>query len=187
MFKMKIIAIHSHKDGLNFLKKNHPTELEEIKLVIKNTDAKKHRTKTSKEITMKGKKLYAPKKLNIEMKEEFEKLGWKAHKISVTTKVKNPPYKEKFKGSREVDFLKNKVGVEVQFGKYAFMAYDMFSKMPIFHKQGLIDCGVEIVPMQTMMKEMSTGVSSYQQILCDFDLRGEADIDIPTVVIGIEP
>ena len=41
--------------------------------------------------------------------------------------------------------------------------------------------------MQTMMKEMSTGVSSYQQILCDFDLRGEADIDIPTVVIGIEP
>ena len=83
--------------------------------------------------------------------------------------------------------MKNKVAVEVQFGKYAFMAYDMFSKMPIFYKQGLIDCGVEIVPMQTMMKEMSTGVSSYQQILCDFDLRGVADIDIPTVVIGIEP
>ena len=184
---MKIVAIHSHKNGHDFLKKNHPNEFKEIQKVIKNTKAGKHKTKTSKEKTMKGKKLYAPKKLNIEMKEEFEKLGWKAHKISVTTKVKNPPYKEEFVGSREVDYLRNKVAVEVQFGKYAFMAYDMFSKMPIFHKKGLIDCGVEIVPMQTMMQKMSTGVSSYQQILCDFDLRGAADIDIPTVVIGIVP
>lgn len=32
---------------------------------------------------------------------------------------------------------------------------------------------------------MSTGVSSLEQLLIDFKFRGEADIDIPVMVLGI--
>jgi hypothetical protein len=32
---------------------------------------------------------------------------------------------------------------------------------------------------------MSTGVSSFEQLLVDFEHRGESDIDIPVFVIGL--
>ena len=87
---------------------------------------------------------------------------------------------------REMDGIKNRVGLEVQFGKYAFMGYDIFSKMPIFAKRGLIDCGIELVVMPSIIKNMSTGVSSFAQIVMDMKARGVADIDIPTLVLGFE-
>ena len=83
------------------------------------------------------------------------------------------------KGFREMDGIKNKVGLEIQFGKYAFMAYDIFSKMPIFHKRGLIDCGIELVLSHNMIKDFSTGVGSFNQIVVlDMKERGVADLDI---------
>ena len=42
----------------------------------------------------------------------------------------------------------DRLGVEVQFGKYAFMVYNVCAKMTIFNKLGFIDCGVEIVPIK---------------------------------------
>ena len=33
-----------------------------------------------------------------------------------------------------MDFVKNKLGIEVQFGKYAFMVYNVYAKITIFHK-----------------------------------------------------
>ena len=87
---------------------------------------------------------------------------------------------------REMDGIKNKVGIEIQFGKYAFMGYDIFSKMPIFSNAGLIDSGIELVVMPSMIKNMSTGVSSFNQIKQDMVARGEADIDLPTLILGLE-
>ena len=67
----------------------------------------------------------------------------------------------------EMDGIKNKVGLEIQFGKYAFMGYDIFSKMIIFKNLKYIECGVEIVPSSELVKQMSTGVSSFEQLLVD--------------------
>lgn len=83
-------------------------------------------------------------------------------------------------------FVKNKLGVEVQFGKYAFMAYNVSAKMTIFHNHGIIDAGVEIVPVKKMADQMSSGVSYFEQIKWDLENRGEADIDIPVIVLGID-
>lgn len=88
---------------------------------------------------------------------------------------------------RTMDGLKERVGLEIQFGKYAFMGYDIFSKMIIFKNLDRIDYGVEIVPVQQMVDCMSTGVSAFEHIMIDFEHRGEADIDIPVWVIGIGP
>jgi len=66
------------------------------------------------------------------------------------------------------------------------MGYDIFSKMPIFKKHGLIDCGIEVVAMHTLIPNMSTGVSSFTQIVMDMKARGVADLDIPTIIIGID-
>ena len=87
---------------------------------------------------------------------------------------------------REMDFVKNRLGVEVQFGKYAFMAYNVSAKMTIFHNHTIIDAGIEIVPMKHMADQMSSGVSYFEQIKWDLENRGVADIDIPVIVMGID-
>ena len=66
------------------------------------------------------------------------------------------------------------------------MVYNVSAKMTIFAKQGIIDSGVEIVAMRGMTKEMSTGISYFEQMKTDLELRGEADIDIPVLVLGVD-
>ncbi len=85
-----------------------------------------------------------------------------------------------------MDFVKEKLGVEVQFGKYAFMVYNVCAKMTIFHNLGHIDFGIEIVPVKAFAEEMSTGVSYFEQFIWDLEHRGVSDIDIPVLILGID-
>ena len=87
---------------------------------------------------------------------------------------------------REMDFIKEKLGVEVQFGKYSFMVYNICAKMTIFNKLGYIDTGIEIVPVKKFVEQMSTGVSYFEQFIWDLEQRGVADIDIPVLILGID-
>lgn len=193
---MIIVAYYSHKHGLEFIERKHPCELKEITEIINSVDASKaFGAKVSKEKTMEGRKLYSPKVLNRLFADEFKRRGWKQHRISIETTltfwhdfpaVKQNLYKQPHKGFREMDFVKNRVGVEVQFGKYAFMVYNVAAKMTIFAKHGVIDVGVEIVPMKRMADQMSSGVSYFEQMKSDLEVRGEADIDIPVLVLGVD-
>ncbi|MFZ4791101.1 MAG: BglII/BstYI family type II restriction endonuclease [Candidatus Competibacteraceae bacterium] len=84
-----------------------------------------------------------------------------------------------------MDFVKNRVGVEVQFGKYAFMVYNVCAKMTIFNKLGVIDVGIEIVPVKDFAAEMSSGVSYFEQFVWDLEQRGVCNIDIPVLILGV--
>jgi hypothetical protein len=77
------------------------------------------------------------------------------------------------------------VGVGVQFANFASVVYNVCAKMTIFHKIGLIDAGIEIVPVKEFADEMSTGVSYFEQFVWDLEHRGVADIDIPVLILGI--
>ena len=102
---------------------------------------------------------------------------------------RRPEYAPKRRGQkayREMDFLKNRLGIEVQFGKYAFMVYNVCAKMTIFRNLGLIDAGIEIVPVKSFADEMSTGVSYFEQFVWDLETRGVADIDIPVLIFGLD-
>jgi hypothetical protein len=57
--------------------------------------------------------------------------------------------------------------------------------MIIFKNLKYIECGVEIAPSSELVKQMSTGVSSFEQLLVDFEHRGESNIDIPVFVLSI--
>jgi hypothetical protein len=100
-----------------------------------------------------------------------------------------PDYKptELSKGAfRDMDFLKEKLGVEVQFGKYSFMVYNVCAKMTIFKNLKHINAGIEIVPVKNFADQMSTGVSYFEQFVWDLHQRGVADIDVPVLIIGID-
>lgn len=182
---MKIINTYSFKGGENFLKTKHPKELRDVLGVIKNLDVTTCLTKESREKTMKGKLLFSPPDMNEALKLELHQKGWTEKAKGKRKKFVEPRHDFGKGRFREMDGLKNKVGLEIQFGKYAFMGYDIFSKMIIFKKLRYIECGIEVVPGRELAKEMSTGVSSFDQLLVDFENRGESNIDIPVYVIGI--
>ena len=87
----------------------------------------------------------------------------------------------------QTDFVKNKVAVEVQFGKYSFVAYDLFVKHLLFYTGGVIDVGIEILPMKQMQSEMSSGVAYYEGEVYNLIRQGRTSPPVPLLIIGIAP
>lgn len=173
---MKVLNEYSQKNGKEYIEQKFPKELEEIYEVVEEVNLESYKTKISYEKTKPGKLLYSPRELNAAYKKKFNSMTW--HEFRIKLPFGNGAF-------REMDFVKNRLGVEVQFGKYAFMAYNVSAKMTIFHNHNIIDAGVEIVPMKNMADQMSSGVSYFEQIKWDLENRGVADIDIPVIVMGV--
>lgn len=191
---MRIAGVYSFNKGKEAIAQVHRAELDEVLQIIEAVDAEKCKTKVSREKTMRDRMLYSPPALNEAFKEQFLARDWINHKViaeyskdyyvpGYTPPVRrgreSPPF-------RDMDFVKNKQGVEVQFGKYSFMVYNVCAKMTIFAKMGVIDCGIEIVPVKGLADEMSTGVSYFEQFVWDLEHRGVSDIDIPVLILGID-
>ena len=187
---MKIAGIYSFKGGGEIVEANFALELQQIEEAIATVNSTKHKAKISQEKMMSGKMFFRPDSLNEAFKQEFQARGWHNHKISTeySTESYTPDYERPHAQGgvfRAIDFVKNRVGVEMQFGKYALSIYSGCAKMTIFHNQDIIDVGVEIVPLKAFADEMSTGVSYFEQFVWDLEHRGVADIDIPVLILGI--
>ncbi|MEW6660515.1 MAG: BglII/BstYI family type II restriction endonuclease [Thermodesulfobacteriota bacterium] len=188
---MIIAGRYSFNNGAEVVQNKYSHLLKEVEKVISLVKSKKCKTKKSKEKTMPGRMLFSPIALNNAFKKLFYELNWKNIKVKCNypTHYYSEDYipKDLNKGAfREMDFVKEKLGIEVQFGKYAFMVYNVCAKMTIFNKMSFIDTGIEIVPIKQFADEMSTGVSYFEQFIWDLEKRGVADIDIPVLIIGVD-
>jgi len=189
---MKIAGEFSFNNGATYIAKHHQALLNEVYEAIERVDSSVCKTKKSKEKTMRGRKLYSPKALNKAFKSEFFEFDeWTNQKVECEypTEFYKPGYEAAplSRGAfRDMDFVKGRLGVEVQFGKYAFMVYNVCAKMTIFHKLGHINAGIEIVPIKRFADQMSTGVSYFEQFVWDLQHRGVSNIDIPVLIIGID-
>ncbi len=203
---MKIIEKYSHLNGLEFLLVHKPELWEEIQKVITSIDAEICKTKVSKEKTMKGKLLYSPIDMNNEFKNKLSHLHWNESRVSywVTkneklirkTMTMEPELQKKeieetgespIFSYNQTDFVKDRVAIEVQFGKYSFVAYDLFVKHLAFYVGDKIDVGIEILPMKSLQSQMSSGVSYYEGELYNVVRQGRGVPAVPLVIIGIEP
>ena len=102
--------------------------------------------------------------------------------------AEDPQMLEDVEGSsgsrRKLDFAKDGVGVEVQFGKYAFIAYD-FVKFLAFYEEQRINVGVEIMAMRSLSREMSSGVGNWESSMQVLKTRPRGHPPIPLVLVGI--
>lgn len=202
---MKIARVHSHLNGLEFLEARRPKLWREVKSVIGAVDASICRTKESREERMKGKLLYCPKSLNRAFETSFAEHGWSSERASyyvcadadVNRRVVDlePAQQKKMieaaglpahASFNQTDFVKQRVAVEVQLGKYAFVAYDLFVKHLAFYVRGLIDVGIEIIPMKSLQAEMSSGPAYYEGELYNLVREGRGVPPVPLVLIGVE-
>lgn len=86
----------------------------------------------------------------------------------------------------QTDFVKDKIAVEVQFGKYSFVAYDLFVKHMLFYSGGVINLGIEILPTKNMQKQMSSGVAYFEGEVYNVMRQGRNSPPVPLLILGIE-
>ena len=203
---MKIVETYSHLNGLEFLCYRYPNIWDELTEIIGAVDAESCRTKISKEKTKIGKVLYSPIDMNKAFKELLEAKTWEESRTQyyVTANVKlaretltlsATEQKKIIEDAGETahftynqtDFVKNRIAVEVQFGKYAFVAYDLFVKHMAFYVGNQIDLGIEILPMKSLTSNMSSGVAYYEGEVYNVIRQGRNTPAVPLVIIGIAP
>jgi len=133
---------------------------------------------------MPGRLLYAPRDMNEQFKKAFRKRGYAELRDAYTITIPNSNVA--IRGAyKQIDFVKDRVLVEVQFGKYAFMFYDM-AKFQYFFNESKADVGVEIVPCHALCREMSSGVSYGEQLVYDIERLKRHFPAVPVYVILID-
>jgi hypothetical protein len=208
---MKVVEIYSHLNGEEFLLARRPKLYHEIQDVVAGVDASSCQTKRSKEKTMRGKRLYSPKALNREFDRLFQLRNWSETRYQYCVTINRQymedmmrmPLKEQKKyliskgdsqpmiSYKQTDFVKEKVAVEVQFGKYAFVAFDLFVKHLLFYSGGIIDVGVEILPVKAMSQDpeggrlLSTGIAYFEGEVYNILRHGRTSPPVPLLIIGI--
>lgn len=203
---MKIVQIYSHLNGREHIHFHKPALWDEIIAVVAAVDAERCRTKISDEERTKGKILYSPRALNGEFKAGFNARGWQESRTSYwvtadqqlirrTMTLSPEAQKESIVAAGQIpiysynqtDFVKDRIAVEVQFGKYSFVAYDLFVKHMAFYVGDVIDVGIEILPMKALSAEMSSGVCYYEGELYNVLRHGRGTPAVPLVLIGVAP
>lgn len=201
---MRIAETYSHLNGLEFLLVHKPKIWTEIQTVIHAVDAQKCKTKISKEKTKVGKVLYSPIAMNRAIKDGFGSRRWGERRVSYwvtkdsklirqTMHLSAADQKQQIEDAgqtpiysyNQTDFVKDRVAVEVQFGKYSFVAFDLFVKHLAFYVGDIIDLGVEILPMKELQSDMSSGVAYYEGELYNLVREGRGVPSVPLILIGI--
>ena len=203
---MEIAAKYSHLNGEEYLLVHRKSLWAEVQRVIAGVDAQACRTKMSKEKRRKGRVLYSPKDMNAAFKRGFGAIGWQERSntfwVTADEKLLRGVYgqpadeqkaaiqaagHEPIMSYNQTDFVKDRVAVEVQFGKYAFVAHDLFVKHLSFYVSDIIDVGIEILPMKTLEREMSSGVPYYERDLLNVIRQGRGVPAVPLVLLGLTP
>ena len=142
---MRIGKYYSHLNGYEYMLVHKRQLWSEICSAINNVDASLAFNKVSKEKNRVGELLYSPSSMNQLFKDEFLKSGWVERRINyyvnsdikTTQEIVNVQDAEKqreiiesngyraYRTYNQVDFVKEGVAIEVQFGKYFSVQYDL--------------------------------------------------------------
>lgn len=203
---MRIVERYSHLNGWEHIMVHKAHVWRDIETVIAGIDAADYRTKVSQEKGIVGNLLYSPTALNERFKQDFSALDWHESRtrywvtadVQLIRKTVSIPAAEQYKeivaagltpisSYNQTDFVKERIAVEVQFGKYSFVAYDLFVKHMAFYVGDVIDVGVEILPMKSMSQVMSSGIAYYEGELYNVIRQGRGVPAVPLVIVGIAP
>ena len=204
---MQIAEKYSHMNGEEHLMVHEPTLWQEVQDVILGVDGEACRTKLSRERgygeeTM----LYSPVVMNKAFKEGFEERGWYSVSRMISDNSEPEVMREVTGDSpdsqkaaveavgytpsmvcNQTDFVKSRVAVEVQFGKYGFVAQDLFVKHLSFFISDVIDVGIEILPMKNLETSMPSGIPYYERDLLNVLRQRRGVPAVPLVLIGVTP
>jgi len=202
---MKIAGTYSHINAVEYLLVHRPYLWEEIQSVILAVDAVKCKPKISKGGRAGARRLYSPVDTTMAISELLKAKGWRESRatywvgqseklIRKTLLLPAAEQKRQILAAGETpifsynqtDFVKERVAVEVQFGKYSFVAYDLFVKHLAFYVGDQIDVGIEILPTKSLTTEMSSGIGYYEGEVYNVVRQGRGVPAVPLVILGVD-
>ena len=187
---MRIVETHSHFNGLEHLLVHKPQLWQEIKDVIQEVGENTSKTTVSKERSTNGLFQYNPVEMNKAFKRLFEDKNWTESWVAMSSDQQRDEIEQASSsaifGYNQTDFVKDRVAIEVQFGKYSFVAYDLFVKHLTLYVGDKIDVGIEILPMKQLHSQMSSGPSHYEGELYNVVRQSHGVLAVPLVIVGIE-
>lgn len=201
---MQIAKFYSHLNGWEHIQVHKPTLWQEIAEVIATIDAAACLTKVSQESRTMGQLFYSPVDMNTEFKKELTQHGWTERRtryfvtddhllILRTMQMSAEAQKQEIIKAGKVpilsynqtDFVKDRIEIEVQFGKYSFVAYDLFVKHMAFFVGDIIDVGIEILPMGSLQENMPSETGYWEEAVRSIMLNGGNIPSVPLVLIGV--
>lgn len=205
---MKVTDVFSYNGGLEAVQSEFSDEFEELVEVIGSNRAEQVYVKESSEDRLKHMLLASPGVMNHNILIEglhdekdwavdhasgrnwrdLEKIGKDTRSINDDECALDIKPSERW-GKRSVDGMKNGVAVEAQFGKYAFMVYDVLGKFGHFKRAGRINLGIELLPSNEMVQQMSTGIGYYEQLKTELEHLPDdyvaEEYRVPVLAIGV--
>lgn len=203
---MRIANQYNHLNAREFLIVNRSSEYDELQNSIAQINANQF-LKISCDTSKLGQVLYSQSEINSALKKLLKQYGWKERKvfyyvtgderttrdiISVYDKKKQKEIIESrgfesYPSNNQVDFQKERVAIEVQFGKYFSVAYDLHVKHTFFYSRNDIDVGIEVIPTKAMEAHMDTGVPWFENEVTNVIREGRTNPPVPVLILGIEP
>jgi hypothetical protein len=206
--EMRVTDIFSFNDGLEALQSQYEDEFRELLNSIESNKAENVFVKESSEDRLEHKYLASPVVMNhlilivglhdeyrwavdhapARGKSEIEKIG-KEPKSVKDEECEVDVSPDARWGKKTIDGMKNKMGVEIQFGKYSFMVYDVLAKFAHLSKYDRINLGIEVVPSNNLVRDMSSGPGYFGQLKSELahlpDNYISEEEQIPVLVLGV--
>ncbi len=203
---MIIANTYNHLNAREYLIVNKPAQYKEIQACLAELDANQY-LKISCDKENLGKIYYNQTELNKAIKRRLNGDGWIEKVVyyyvtgdepttrEIVNKIDKEEQKriidgrgfESFSTYNQVDFQKDRIAVEVQFGKYFSVAYDLHVKHTFFYSRNDIDVGVEIIPTKAMEEHMDTGVPWFENEVTNVIREGRTNPPVPILILGIQP
>ena len=178
---MLIVGLYSLKSAQVVLESRFSQELAEVHAMIAAVDSETVLARSSRQRL---------KSLNQMIRQTFIARQWQSQTLfceyslqHYTQELRDHPASKS--STRELDFVKNKLGVDILFKNLKPAVYDICAEMTIFNNQGLIEAGIGIVPVQSFARTLSPKVAFFEQFVWDLQHRGVSDIDIPVLILGV--
>ena len=203
---MIIANQYNHLNAKEYLIVNRNTQYEEIQNSISHIHANSYLKISSAKATL-GQIFYDQTELNNAFKQELNRLHWSSKTvhyygtneeqtirdtIGISDKLQQKEKIEKggfpaYSTNNQIDFQKDRIAVEVQFGKYFSVAYDLHVKHTFFFSRNDIDVGIEIIPTKRLETCMDSGVAWFENEVTNVIREGRTNPPVPVLILGIEP
>ena len=151
---MYIAKVLSNLGAWNSFQETHPDLYAELCAVIELVQPQ--RTTYSHEKARRGEKLISTQSILRQFMNQFRVTGWSEKRLNFGGGSKS--------GYSEIDAAKEKVGLELSFGQYAFAESNIFVKFPIFIRAEIINFAILITPVTALVREMIVGISSFEMV-----------------------
>ena len=177
-------------NGLEYLLVRKPRLWQEMQDMVRKVDEDDCKMEVSKEKDTKRHFLYNPVKVTKSFKKFLEEKEWTGGWTTVSPEQQQEVIEHSDSAPGHSDsqtgFIKDRVAIEVHFGKHFSIAHELFAKHLAFYAGDKIDVGIEILPMKQLQSQMSSGVSCYEGELYNVFRRGYGMPVVPLVILGIE-